>query len=91
MTLLQLWQDGPRNAHIKKMAKAAKKELKLGKPSGPPIYTAQNDAVVSGLNKREKEALDINYGILNVTRLKLGANGQSLANNLSFTVSIQES
>lgn len=68
---MQLWQDGVRTDHVKKMAKAAKKELRLGKHLGPPIYSDQNDALVSGLNKREKEALDINYGILNVTRLKV--------------------
>ena len=51
------------------MAKKAKKGLRLGKSDGPAIYTKVNDVKGLGLNKREKEALNLNYGSLVVPGL----------------------
>ena len=65
-------QDGLRSDHIKQLAKASKKSLRLGKHNGPPVYTAKfagdlerNNVI---LNQREKEALDLNFGVLSVAR-----------------------
>ena len=51
------------------LAKKAKKSLRLGKAGGPPVYTRINDVEQFGLNKREKEVLNISYGTLVVAWL----------------------
>jgi len=56
------------------VAKAAKKKLGLGKPSGPQVYSKIHAPALErlGLNKRELEALDLNFGALVVTGFCLG-------------------
>ena len=54
---------------VKDLAKQAAKTLKLGKASGPPVYSLKHPGLCAVMNHREKEALDLNYGALWVTGL----------------------
>ena len=64
-------QDGQRSEQVMEDAKKAKADLKLGKPGGPYLYTTQHAQVLEAhgvrLNKREKEALNLNFGSLVAT------------------------
>ena len=65
-------QDGARVDGIVKLAKAAKKGFRMGKVGGAPKYTDQHDLAHLALNKREKEALNLNYAALWEAWLALG-------------------
>jgi len=64
-----VFKDGTRSSTIVGLAKKAKKELRLGKAGGPVVYSRVYSHLLDGLgfNKREKEALDLNFGALQVT------------------------
>lgn len=48
------------------LAKKTKKQMRIGKPGGPPLYTSMSGVDVSKLqlNKREVEALNLNFASL---------------------------
>lgn len=50
---------------MKGLAKKEFKKLKIGSPNGPPKYTDTIDNLEKlGLNQREQEALNLNFGAL---------------------------
>ena len=59
-------EDGNRSSSIMEIAKNTKKMLRIGKKGGPPVFTDKfkDDLTPLKLNKREKEALNLNYGSL---------------------------
>lgn len=63
---MSLSQDGTRSEAVCELAKAAKKKLRIGKATGPGVYSKINSHQLQQLqlNKREREALDINYASL---------------------------
>ena len=69
---LQNLQDGHRSSVIVNLAKKTKKSLRIGKCGGPPAYTVVNDLGHCGLNKREQEALNLNFASLRAACLCFG-------------------
>lgn len=70
------------------IAKNTKKMLRIGKRGGPPVFTDKfkDDLTPLKLNKREKEALNLNYGSLWVPRLFLFAPGKSRLEDVGLFV-----
>ena len=62
-------QDGQRSDWVKSLAKKTAKQLRIGKPDGPPKYTELHELSGLGLNQREAEALNLNFASLCVTGL----------------------